>query len=123
MVVSRRGRIFGLIVPALAGALMFAAPAAAQYSPGYQFLKAVKDGDGDAMVKLLEEHTKTVANSQDLANGESGLHILVRKRNATWMQFLIQQGANVNISDKKGVTPVVLATQLGFTEGVETLIK
>lgn len=123
MVVSRRGRIFGLIVPFMAGALMFSAPAMAQYSPSYQFLKAVRDGDGDAMVKLLEEHTKTLTNSQDLANGESGLHILVRKRNATWMLFLIQQGANVNIEDKKGITPLVLATQIGFTEGVETLIK
>src|SRR5690606_26237705 len=39
-----------------------------------------------------------------------------------WMQFLLAQGANPNIADTKGVTPLVLATQLGFLEGAETLI-
>lgn len=112
------------LLGALAGALLIAAPAAAQmYSPGYQFLKAVKDGDGTAMVDLIEKNSATLVNSQDLANGEGGLHIVVRKRNLTWMRFLIQKGANVNIEDKKGVTPLVLATQLGYIEGVEELIK
>ena len=120
---ARFGRISVLVLPALAGTLLAAQPAQAQYSPAYQFLKAVKDGDGDALVKLLQDHSLTLVNSQDLTNGESALHMLVRKRNIVWMRYLIQQGANVNISDKKGVTPLVLATQLGYVEGVEELIK
>ena len=123
-----RGGISALVISAIGAALLLSTPApvaaaGAGYSPGFQFLKALKDGDGDSLVKLLQDHSTTLVNSQDLTTGESGLHVLVRKRNATWMQFLIQQGANVNIEDKKGVTPLVLATQLGYIEGVEVLIK
>lgn len=120
---ARFGRISVLALPALAGALLIAQPAQAQYSPAFQFLKAVKDGDGDALVKLLQDHSTTLVNSQDLTNGESALHLLIRKRNIVWIRYLIQQGANVNIADKRGVTPLVLATQLGYVEAVEELIK
>lgn len=120
---ARFGRISVLALPALAGALLIAQPVQAQYSPSFQFLKAVKDGDGDALVKLLQDHSTTLVNSQDLTNGESALHLLIRKRNIVWIRYLIQQGANVNIADKRGVTPLVLATQLGYVEAVEELIK
>jgi hypothetical protein len=36
---------------------------------------------------------------------------------------LLQKGANPNLADRKGVTPLMLATQLGFIEGAERLIK
>ncbi len=120
---ARCGRISALVLPAIAGALLLAVPAQAQYSPGYQFLKAVKDGDGDELVKLLQDHSTTLVNSQDISTGESGLHILVRKRNLVWIRYLLQQGANPNVEDKKGVSPLVLATQLGYLEGVQELIN
>jgi len=121
--VARLGRISALVLPAVAGALALATPAQAQYSPGYQFLKAVKDGKGDEVVKLLQDHSNTLVNSQDITTGESALHIAVGQRNLTWIQFLCQKGANTNIQDKKGVTPLVLATQIGFLEGAQELIK
>ena len=39
------------------------------------------------------------------------------------MQFLVGKGANVNIRDNRGTTPLVLAAQLGFVEGVDFLIS
>lgn len=120
---ARRLRNSILALSAFAGAFALAAPAAAQmYSIGYQFLKAVKDEDGDKLVELIQKNSTTLVNSQDLTNGEGALHILVRKHNVTWMQYLIQQGANVNIADKKGVTPLVLACQTGWLQGAEMLI-
>ena len=121
---ERRWRISGLALALAAMALTAPVPAEAQmYSAGFQFLKAVKDGDSDKVIELIEKNSTTLVNSQDLTSGEAGLHILVRKRNVTWLRYLIQQGANVNIADKKGVTPLVLATQLGYVDGVDVLIK
>lgn len=102
--------------------LLVGAPAAAQmYSDGYKFLKAIKDKDGDAAIKMLEEPGTTVVNARDISSGESGLHIAIARRDLTWVGFLLGKGANPNVADNKGVTPLMLATQLGFAEGVEAL--
>src|SRR5690606_26565543 len=98
------------------------APAAAQmYSDGFKFLKAVKDKDGDTAIKMLDQPGSTIVNARDITSGETGLHIAVARRDATWLSFLLGKGANPNIADKKGVTPLMLATQLGFVEGVDAL--
>jgi ankyrin repeat protein len=108
----------------LGAALAVSAPAAAQmYSDGYKFLKAVKDKDGDVVNDMLGEPGSTIVNSRDITNGETGLHIATARRDLTWLQFLMGRGANPNIADKKGVTPLMLATQLGFVEGVQALAK
>lgn len=108
----------------LGAALVASVPAAAQmYSDGYKFLKAVKDKDGDVVTDLLGEPGSTIINSRDITNGETGLHIAAARRDLTWLQFLMGKGANPNIADKKGVTPLMLATQLGFVEGVQALAK
>jgi uncharacterized protein len=113
------------IIAMLAGAMIAGAvPAGAQlYSEGYKFLEAIQKKDADKVLEMLSQPGSTLINSRDLTNGETGLHVVVKRRDMTWLQFLIQKGANPNISDRKGVTPLVLATQLGFNEGVDTLVK
>lgn len=111
------------LIVALAGAIA-ATPAAAQmFSDGYEFLKAVKDRDGDAVTAALDEPGSTIVNTRDLTSGETALHIVTQRRDAVWVRFLTQRGANPNIRDKKGVSPLQLAVTLGFVEGVEALIK
>src|SRR5690606_35965538 len=88
---------------------------------GFKFLKAVKEKDGDTATKMLEQPGTTVVNARDISSGESGLHIAVARRDLTWLNFLLGKRANPNIADKKGVTPLMLATRLGFLEGVEAL--
>jgi ankyrin repeat protein len=102
--------------------MLLSAPAQAQYSDQYLFLKAVKEKDGDKIVELLSTPGSTLVNSRDLTTGESGLHIAVARRDLLWVKFLIQQKANPNIRDNKNVTPLVLASQLGFADGAEALI-
>lgn len=110
-----------LIMASLAA---LAAPAAAQiFSDGYEFLKAVKDRDGEAVTNALNEPGSVVVNTRDKANGETALHIVTKRRDVTWIKFLSQRGANPNIADRNGVTPLVLAVNLGFVEGVEELLK
>jgi len=110
----------------LAGALfgaVLAMPVQAQFfSDGYEFLKAVKDRDGDAATEALNEPGTTIVNARDITSGETALHITVARRDLLWTRFLIQRGANPNIRDKNGVSPLQLAVGLGFIEGVEALL-
>lgn len=119
---AQANRLTAIILCAIAGVLLSAAPASAQYSPGFKFLEAVKKKDGDAVMQALKSPGSTIINSRDITTGETALHIVTQRRDVLWMQFLLAQGANPNIADVKGVTPLVLATQLGFLDGAETLI-
>jgi ankyrin repeat protein len=105
------------------GMALATTPAAAQFSDGYNFLKAVKDRDGTKATEFLSEPGSTLIGTRDQTTGETALHITVQRRDETWTQFLLERGANPNIGDKRGVTPLALASSLGFVDGVELLIK
>lgn len=107
---------------ALVGSVL-AAPASAQFSDSYNFLKAVKERDGTEATKFLNEPGTTIVNTRDLSSGETALHYVVQRRDEVWTRFLLQRGANPNIADRNGITPLTIAAGLGFVEGVEQLVK
>ncbi|MBA4748468.1 MAG: ankyrin repeat domain-containing protein [Sphingopyxis sp.] len=107
---------------ALAASLLFPAGAAAQFSDSYNFLKAVRERDGNQATKLLNDETTRVINTRDSSSGETALAIVVKNRDLTWTRFLLAKGANPGIGDKEGVTPLMHATLLGFAEGAEALL-
>lgn len=112
-----------LWIAALAAfALMIPAAASAQFSDSYNFLKAVRERDGDKATQMLNEPGSTIVNTKDITSGESALHIVTARRDLTWMGFLLQKGANPNARDKDGITPLMLATTLRFVDGAETLL-
>jgi uncharacterized protein len=105
-------------------ALAFTVPVAAQFqSEGYKFLEAVKDREGDVATDMLNKPGTQVVNTRDVTSGDTGLHLVVQRRDVLWVRFLLQRGADPNIRNKKGVSPLQLATSMGFTEGVEALVK
>lgn len=107
----------------LAMALGLSAPAAAQFqSEGYKFLEAVKDRDGDVATEMLSKPGTQIVNARDISSGDTGLHVVVARSDALWIRFLLQKGADPNIRNKKGISPLQMATALGFTDGVEALI-
>jgi len=109
---------------ALAASLLaLAAPAQAQFSPGYKFLEAVKKKDGTVVDEILADPGTTIVNTRDVISGQSALHMVTLRRDLTWMTFLISKGANVNARDGQGVTPLVAASNIGFIEGIELLIE
>ncbi|PLK23833.1 ankyrin repeat domain-containing protein [Porphyrobacter sp. TH134] len=119
---GHRRRIASIILPALAA--MTAMPVAAQFqSEGYRFLEAVKKREGDEATDMLSKPGTQIVNSRDITSGDTGLHIVIARNDAVWTRFLLQRGADPNIRNKKGISPLQLATALGFTDGVEALIN
>jgi ankyrin repeat protein len=104
--------------------LALGAPAAGQvYSDGYKFLEAVDDKDITEVERLLGKPGTTVINARDVTTGRTGLHIAAARRDIVWLVYLANKGANPNIADNRGITPLMVASQIGFLEGVEALIK
>ena len=99
-----------------------ATPAAAQFSDGYNFLKAVRDRDGAKATEMLGGGGSTIIDTRDRSTGESALHIATKRRDTAWMGFLLGKGARVDIKDNDGNTPLIITAQLGFTDGADLLI-
>jgi ankyrin repeat protein len=118
----RFSRLIGAVVAG--AALGLAVPAAAQkMSEGFEFLKAVKERDGNKVMAALDRPGSTVVNARDLSSGEGALHLVAQRRDAVWLRFLLAKGANPNLADKDGMTPLQLASNLGWVEGVEILAE
>nr|WP_066607559.1 ankyrin repeat domain-containing protein [Sphingobium cupriresistens] len=115
-------KLFSALLGSLALALLVPGPAQAQFSDNYNFLKAVKDKDGEKVTNLLQKPGSTVINSRDVSTGENALHILVARRDGTWLTFLLSKGANPNLTDNDGNSPLMDAVQGRFEEGVRTLL-
>ena len=91
-------------------------------SGGEAFLTALREGDGTKALSLADGKGSTVVNYRG-SNGESALHIVTRKRNLNWMDFLLINGADPNVGDKQGETPLIIAARSGYGEGVAELLK
>ncbi|WCP13608.1 hypothetical protein sphantq_02037 [Sphingobium sp. AntQ-1] len=115
-------KLFSALLGSMALALLAPGPAQAQFSDSYNFLKAVKDKDGQKVTDLIQKPGSTVVNSRDVSTGENALHIIVARRDATWLTFLLAKGANPNLTDNDGNTPLMDAVQGRFEEGVRTLL-
>lgn len=108
---------------ALLALMLVPAAAQAQFSNGYNFLKAVKDRDGQKATDLLSKPGSTVINSRDVNSGENALHLVIPRRDSTWLNFLLSKGANPNLTDNSGDTPLMDAVQARFEDGVRLLIS
>jgi ankyrin repeat protein len=109
----------------LLGALLaaVAVPVAAQsFSEGFTFLKAVRERDGATAERILSNPSSTAVNIRDTSTGETALHILVRGRDASWLNYMLARGARPDTGSNDGSTPLTLAAQLGWVEGAQLLL-
>ena len=116
-----RWRIAALVLAV--GGLSLALPAQAQFSTSYKFLEAVRKKEGKDVTDMLAVPGSTLINTRDVSTGDTPLHIVVARRDLTWVRFIIAKGANVNARNNKGATPLQMASNLGFSEGAELLVK
>jgi len=66
-------------------ALGIAVPAAAQFSESYKFLKAVRDADGNEVMKSLKTTSSTLINTRDYQTGETALSMVARRSSSRAM--------------------------------------
>lgn len=106
-------------------ALVAASPAAAQIgqSDGYKFLEAIRDANGDDAQKLLSKPGTTIVNTQEYSSRETALHIVARRGDVLYTRFLLQKGANPNLRDAKGNTPLMVAVNAGADGVIDYLIR
>ncbi|KQM96419.1 MULTISPECIES: ankyrin repeat domain-containing protein [unclassified Sphingomonas] len=106
----------------LAAALLLPAAAQGQQtSPGYSFLKAVRDEDGNKVNDILGQPGQTIINTKDRSTGEGALHIVAKSGNLTYLRFLLAKGANPNLQDNRGNTAAIYAVESGSVEAVDAL--
>jgi hypothetical protein len=113
--------VAALLAPVLALAL--ASPAAAQFSDSYNFLKAVKERDVNKAIELADKPGTTIVNTRDGDTGEAAIHVVTKRADLGWLGLLYQKGANLNMKDRDGNTPLILASISRWSEGVATLIR
>jgi ankyrin repeat protein len=106
----------------MGAALVVAVPAAAQFSDAFNFIKSVRDRDVLKARSFIEKPGSVVINARDADSGDTALIITIRRRDAPWMAFLLQSGADANARDRRGDTPLIVAASTGFADGVRLLL-
>lgn len=112
------------IAVAAIAALVLAAPSTAQMgSDSFRFLEAVRKNDAPTANGFIAGSGPTVIDTRDQVSGDTALHIVTARRDLGWMALLIARGARIDLRDKQGRTPLMLAAELSFAEGAEVLIR
>ena len=81
----------------------------------------------DMTAYLIEKgalvNNMTVASVNSPLNGSTSLHFACSNLRPKTVKLLLEKGANPNMKDRDGVTPLMIATALGFKDIVEILIR
>ena len=118
-------RLIPLALILAAPAALTAVPAAAQLgqSEGYKFLQAIKDAKNDEVIGFLDKPGATVINTRDISTGDGAIHIVVRRGDVPYLNYLLQKGANPDLRNFRGETGLLLAATLGRADLIDILIK
>lgn len=113
------------MVMAIAFAVIVPSVAHAQFSESYNFLKAVRERDGNKATDIVSKpgSGSIIVNTRDDKNGETALHIVTKGRDLGWMNFLLARGAKPDMRDNIGNSALMITAQVGFVEGAQLLLK
>lgn len=101
--------------------LLQAAPVLAQ-SARYELIEAVRKSDAPTAVQLLATGGGRLADRKDPDTGDAPLHIVAKREDLTWLALLLRYGADANVEDKDGNTPLIFCAISDFTDGVRVLM-
>src|SRR3546814_19224598 len=61
--------------------------------------------------------------SSDVCSSDlTALAIVVKRRDLTWLRFLLGKDADPSIADRQGMTPLMHAAMIGFADGADVLL-
>ena len=110
-----------LLAAVLLGALVMPATAQMMQSESYKFLQAVREAKGNDVTNMLDRPGASIINTRDVTSGEGALHIVIKRGDETYLRFLLQKGADPNLRDGRGNTPLLLAVAGGQPEMIRIL--
>jgi len=114
-------RLASFLLALVATAGLLHGPAQAQFRGGYAFLQAVDSRDGTKATDALKDDPSLI-NTRHPETGETALVIVTKRRDISWLRFLLAKDADPSISDRQGVTPLMHAALINFTDGAEELL-
>lgn len=88
-----------------------------------KFMEAAKGGDIDEMKRLISAGVGISEGSLDGGYGETALHVAASEGLFNVVEFLVKQGANTTIIDRRGKYPHENAEHKGYTDIEEFLIE
>ena len=112
----------GLALAVGISVVMSASASAQLTDQGETFVRAVRDKNAEKVAELLENGGSTVVNARSV-NGETGLTIVVARRDTVWTQYLLNNGADPNLPARSGETALMAAARIGFTEAGHWLLS
>ena len=115
-------RLASFLALLVAATGLMLSPAHAQFRGGYAFLQAVDSRDGTKATDALKDDPSFV-NTRNPDTGETALIIVTKRRDISWLRFLLGKDADPSIGDRQGVTPLMHAALINFTDGAEELLK
>uniref|UniRef100_A0A667YUV7 Ankyrin repeat and EF-hand domain containing 1a n=1 Tax=Myripristis murdjan TaxID=586833 RepID=A0A667YUV7_9TELE len=89
----------------------------------YRLLQCVHQGEKVQIEKILNYGAEDLINLTEPQDGTGVLHLAAVANNQDLVSFLLSQGAQPNIQDKRGRTPVMLAAELGHDAMLTLLAK
>ena len=105
------------------GALAGSAGAQLGQNESYKFLQAVKDAKNDDVVGYLDKPGATPINTRDVTSGDTALHIVVRRGDALYTNYLLGKRVDPNLRNARGETPLLLAAIGGQGDLVAILAR
>jgi ankyrin repeat protein len=111
---------FAILAASLATLASPALPQAGGFD-GIQFVEAVKSKDGDKVMEFIRKDGAGIVNAKN-ADGNTALIVAILDRNEDYTAFLLNQGADPNLTGKGGDTPLIAAARVGYDDAVAWLL-
>ena len=114
-------KVYRLTAAVAAGWMLMAAQGTKLVERGEAFVDAVRDRDSSSVQNLLDANGQIVVNSKSY-DGETALLVAVSRRDDVWTSFLLNNGADPNLANRKGDTPLIAAARVGYLQGAQWLV-
>ncbi|HET7816165.1 MAG TPA: ankyrin repeat domain-containing protein [Sphingomicrobium sp.] len=112
----------GRIAAVVLGIALAATPAVAQYvSDAEPFIAAVAERDGAKAMQLVEARP-SVVNARN-GKGETALIVAIARSDDMWTRFLLSKGADPNLAERDGNTPLITAARVGYLDAADLLLR